>query len=150
MVVLHLQSSKGNAGGRYFPHSGYLGLSSVTLDGIVRTRTDLDSKPILASEITVSLRCYEARLGRIGVIRTNVLFDHTQVLWQKAPDSEWTEVTNVDLPFTISLPPETPAGYSTSNLQSYRVYWKLEASKCHHLSRHFPCSPYSKSYTISQ
>jgi hypothetical protein len=126
MVVLSLHSRRENSAPRYFPHSGYLGLTPLKVEGFVRTRRDEDPKPLLARSITVSVRCYEARVGRLGSVRTNVLADVTHTVWSKPHDVEWSEVGDLDLPFKITLPADI-GGLSTTYFQLYRVYWRVEA-----------------------
>ncbi|KAG8690660.1 hypothetical protein FRC11_009958 [Ceratobasidium sp. 423] len=127
MVAISISPAKGNAGARWFPHSGHLGLTPVKLDGIVRTRLEEDGKPVTASALTVSLRCYEARQGRVGVLRTSVLMEHTQTLWTPPAGVEYGPLGARDLPFRLVLPVNAP-GSSTFHLQDYRVYWRLEAA----------------------
>ncbi|KAG9097079.1 hypothetical protein FS749_007097 [Ceratobasidium sp. UAMH 11750] len=130
MVALSVIAARGNAGTRYFPHSGHLGLTPVKLEGVVRTRLEEDAKPVTASAVTVSLRCYEARIGRVGVIRSNVILEQTQTLWSPPTGSVHGTLGAAELPFKIVLPP-TAAGNSNFNLQEYRVYWRIEAA-IHH------------------
>ncbi|CAE6408173.1 hypothetical protein RSOLAG1IB_00880 [Rhizoctonia solani AG-1 IB] len=126
MVALTLTPAKGNAGARWFPHSGHLGLTPVKLDGIIRTRLEEDGKSATASAVTISLRCYEARHGRVGVLKTNILAEHTQTLWSPT-GAEFGPLGELDLPFRLVIPVNTP-GSSNFHLQEYRVYWRLEAA----------------------
>lgn len=179
-VSLSLVHPKGsNIAGRYWPHSGHLGLTPLSISGIVRLRKDSSdtvshpnsnvvttastsssastSQPIRAAAVTVSLRCYEAKLGRVGVVRTNILFEHTVSLWSAtasstidaspsaASSSQPTsrrstgasdqqqpvvaDLAQTEFPFHITVPPASAGGCSTCHLQSYRVYWRLESSK---------------------
>ncbi|KAA1102043.1 hypothetical protein PGT21_035442 [Puccinia graminis f. sp. tritici] len=59
MVTLTLSPKNGNHT-RYFPHSGYLGLSPVIVTGYVQTRLEEDNLPLEASRLVVRIRCYEA------------------------------------------------------------------------------------------
>lgn len=172
VVVLALAHPRNNVAGRYWPHTGHLGLTPLVLSGIVRARNDPDPasasfRPVQSSaastsgssassagsvndrsavrctQITVSLRCYEARLGRVGIVRTNRLYDHSVVLWSAPVSSSnsrsksatssaaaaTAELTQTEFPFTIVVPPSRVGGCSTCHLPSYRVYWRLEASK---------------------
>ncbi|KAJ6455751.1 hypothetical protein C8R45DRAFT_586733 [Mycena sanguinolenta] len=128
MVHIVLASNKGNHGVRYFPYSGYLGLTTLKVDGVVRTKLDADQRPLLAKSITVSVRCYETRLGVLGVVQSNVLVDYTQVLWSKSEDDqEYTEIGNLELPFRILIPPKV-AGFSTASYSSvFKCAWRVEA-----------------------
>ncbi|KAJ8078588.1 hypothetical protein PM082_012871 [Marasmius tenuissimus] len=125
MVHLLLISSKGN-GVRYFPYTGYLGLTPVKVEGVVRTKRDSDLKTLQAKSITVSVRCYESRLGRLGSLQTNVLVDQTQVLWTKPDGQEYDAIGDGEYPFRISLPP-TVAGFSTVSFVEYKCMWRVEA-----------------------
>ncbi|KAJ7632449.1 hypothetical protein FB45DRAFT_912462 [Roridomyces roridus] len=113
---------------RSFPYAGFLGLSAVKIDGLVRTKLDADLKPLAAKSITVSVRCYEARLGRLGVLQSNVLVDYSQVLWSAPDDSreEYADIYELELPFRISIPAKV-AGFSTASFVSYRCTWRVEA-----------------------
>lgn len=103
-----------------------------------------------ASQVIISLRCYEARLGRVGVVKTNVLYDLPISLWSATasppsskrgpqamrgptaatPDAlPIADLPHTDFPFHISIPPSSAGGCSSCHLQSYRVYWRLEASE---------------------
>ncbi|KIY51075.1 hypothetical protein FISHEDRAFT_37847, partial [Fistulina hepatica ATCC 64428] len=125
--LAHPLHSTGNQGIRFFPYSGYLGLTPIHIDGTVRTKLhELEPKPLLVKTITISVRCYEARLGFSGVGHTNTLVDHTQTLWSKPDFSEYAAVGELDLPFHISLPPSI-GGVSTSTFVEYRCFWRIEA-----------------------
>jgi hypothetical protein len=62
MVNLTITPHRGN-GARTFPSTGYLGLSPVTLAGVVRVKIEEDLKPIEASSLVVRVRCYETLTG---------------------------------------------------------------------------------------
>ncbi|CAE6425793.1 hypothetical protein ACGC1H_004755 [Rhizoctonia solani] len=126
MVAISISAAKGNAGARWFPHSGHLGFTPVKLDGMVRTRLEEDGKPVTASALTISLRCYEARHGRVGVAKTSILAEHTQTLWSPT-GAEYGPLGAGEFPFRLVLPVNSP-GSSTFHLQDYRVYWRLEAA----------------------
>ncbi|OSD02885.1 hypothetical protein PYCCODRAFT_1467563 [Trametes coccinea BRFM310] len=126
MVHLVLSTTRGNSGNRYFPHQGYLGLTPVRVEGVVRTKLDEDGKPIPARALSISIRCYQSRLTRSRTFRSTLVVDHTDVLWVKPPDKEYADVAELDFPFKLTLPKRTP-GFSTANYQDYRVFWRLEA-----------------------
>lgn len=95
---------------------------------VVRATLDEDRRPLQGYSITVSVRCIEARLGRLGVIHSNVLVDYTQTLWTKPPDLEWADVGDAEHHFRIVIPPDSP-GFTYANFQDYRVFWRIEAGR---------------------
>ncbi|KAF9264854.1 hypothetical protein L218DRAFT_899979 [Marasmius fiardii PR-910] len=125
MVHLLLLSSKGN-GVRYFPYTGYLGLTPVKVEGVVYTKLDSDLKTLPARSITVSVRCYESRLGRLGVLQTNVLFDQSQTLWTTPEGQEYSAIGDGEYPFRLTLPTGV-TGFSTVSFPEYRCIWRVEA-----------------------
>ncbi|KAG6841661.1 hypothetical protein C0991_008299 [Blastosporella zonata] len=126
MVHLVLSSTKGNQGLRYFPYAGYLGLTPVKVEGIVRTKVDSDAKQLLAKSLTISVRCYESRLGRVSVLASKVLVDYTQVLWSKPDGEEYAPIDELEFPFRITVPARV-GGFSTSVFVDYRCMWRVEA-----------------------
>lgn len=129
MVHLILTSTKGNSI-RYWPHTGYLGLTPVKIEGIVATKRDPDQKLLPSKSLTVSVRCYESRIGRLGVLQSNVLVDYTEVLWTKPDGKEYEEIGDLELPFRIYLPVQV-GGFSTSAFVEYRCIWRVEAMLNH-------------------
>jgi hypothetical protein len=115
---------------------------------VVRTKLDADQKPLQAKSITISVRCYETRLGVLGVMHSNVLVDYTQVLWSKPDgDHEYADIGELELPFRISIPAKVAGtslsclfsslltgqmtGFSTASYASvYKCSWRVEASPC--------------------
>ena len=93
---------------------------------VVRTRPDADTRSCLAKAITISVRCYEARVGRVSVLQSNCLVDYTQVLWSKPEGVEHEQIGALDLPFRITLPANI-AGFSTALFVDYRCMWRVEA-----------------------
>lgn len=150
MLKLSLAAKQGN-GVRYFPHAGYLRLTPLKIEGIVRTKIDEDNKPLLCSNLYVALRCYESRLG-LGLGLTsgssgssgsvgaengtgvgngnpnpNVLFEIVVPLWKAAEGSEHELLGNGEWPFRIIVPPNASPVCSTVHFQEYRVCWRVEA-----------------------
>ncbi|KAF9480089.1 hypothetical protein BDN70DRAFT_643272 [Pholiota conissans] len=126
MVHLVLSSTKGNQGQRYFPYHGYLGLTPIRIDGVVRTRLDADQKGLPAKAITISVRCYESRIGRVNALHSNLLFDHTHTLWAKQDNVDYEPIANLEFPFRFNLPARIP-GFSTAVFVDYRCLWRIEA-----------------------
>lgn len=127
MVKLSLISPKGNQGIRYFPHHGYLGLTPVKVEGLVRTNVEQDGKPLLAKDVTVAIRCYEARYGRFGAVHLNVLFEHVLTLWHKDDNQDWSEIGDSEHPFRLSVPSGVAAPSMALYFQEYRIFWRVEA-----------------------
>lgn len=83
-----------------------------------------------ARSITISVRCYEASFGRLGVLQSNVLVDYTEVLWSKPDDTQYENIGDLELPFRISIPARV-GGFSTSTFVEYRCLWRVEAGQFH-------------------
>ncbi|KIM31021.1 hypothetical protein M408DRAFT_274309 [Serendipita vermifera MAFF 305830] len=125
MVQISIQALKNlNNGGRSYPHSGYLGLTKLLVEGVVRTRVEEDRKLMAATSITISVKCYEART-KLTYSKINTLVDATTVLWT-SPAQECTDIGDMDLPFRITVPPSV-SGYSNLSFPEYKVFWRLEA-----------------------
>jgi hypothetical protein len=104
----------------------------------VRTKLDGDLKPVSAKSLTVAVRCYESRIGRLGTFHTRCLAEQTQVLWtptltgaEPSTSSTPSDSQNADLgdsehTFRITLP-NNIGGLSTVNYPDYKVYWRVEA-----------------------
>jgi len=143
MVHLSIHSAHGNTGSRYFSYSGYLALTPCTIQGcpshalflfspfthacpVVKVKHEGALKPLAAKALTVAVRCYQSRLGRVNVIATNVVVDQSLLLWEKSPASVSAEVPDGEYPFKIIIPPDT-SGLTTTLFQEYRAYWRVEA-----------------------
>src|SRR5271170_6403166 len=144
MVTLSIHSSnKINTGSKYFPFSGFLGLTPIKLEGcmfslsldaltlttlpVVCTRIGSDHKLLPAKSISLSVRCYETRIRRVGLLTSNLLLDYSHSLWSKPDAKDYDEIGDLDFPFRISLPPNVQ-GLSTLTFPDYRVFWRIEAS----------------------
>ncbi|KAH7096103.1 hypothetical protein BKA62DRAFT_625342 [Auriculariales sp. MPI-PUGE-AT-0066] len=128
MVQLSIVCTRGNAV-RWYPVSGFLGMSEVQVTGIVRTRLEDDGRHLAGTCIDAAVRCYAERTGPGR--NTIILAEYTATLWQKPPGRASEPIGDKDLPFTITVPKSCSAA-STMNFQSYRVFWRVEAT-CHHL-----------------
>ena len=128
MVSIHWLSGFDPNSGRwrsaFFPLIYINGCSSIHV--VVRTKLDGDFKPLPAKSLTISVKCYETRVGRINVVQSNVLVEYTKVLWSKQDGVEYEPIGNLDLPFRISMPAKV-AGFSTAAFVDYRCVWRLEA-----------------------
>lgn len=102
---------------------------------VVRTKFEQDRKPLPAKSLSISVRCYEVSRSRGAVL----LVDHTHVLWQKPPASDYADLAEVEFPFKFTFPEHT-AGPSTANFQVYRTFWRVEASEFSRI--HLSSAPY--------
>lgn len=127
MVKLTLLSPKGNHGVRFFPCSGYLGLTPLKFEGVVRTEIEQDGKHLLAKDITVFVRCYEFRHSRLGTAQSKILAEHSVTLWRKPDNQDWAEIGNVEYPFRLSMPLHTTGPSTALYFQEYRICWRIEA-----------------------
>ncbi|KAG2157425.1 hypothetical protein DEU56DRAFT_721884 [Suillus clintonianus] len=127
MVKLTLVSPKGNHGVRFFPCTGYLGLTPLKFEGVVRTEIEQDGKHLPAKDITVFVRCYEFRHGRLGTVQTNILVENSVTLWKKPDGQDWAEIGNTEYPFRLSMPLHTTGPSTALYFQEYRICWRIEA-----------------------
>ncbi|KAG1877780.1 hypothetical protein DFJ58DRAFT_693450 [Suillus subalutaceus] len=127
MVKLTLLSPKGNNGVRFFPCIGYLGLTPLKFEGVVRTEIEQDGKNLPAKDITVSVRCYEFRYGRLGTAQSNILVEHSITLWRKPDSQDWADIGNAEYPFRLSMPLQTTGPSTALYFQEYRICWRIEA-----------------------
>ncbi|KAF5391459.1 hypothetical protein D9757_002054 [Collybiopsis confluens] len=99
---------------------------------VVATKLDADLKPLPAKQISVSVRCYEFRLGRIGgVVSSRLVVDQTQVLWSRP---EFCDLGEAEYSFKIVIPPRV-GGFSTVAFVEYKCVWRVEATIHHtHIS----------------
>ncbi|TFL07507.1 hypothetical protein BDV98DRAFT_599803 [Pterulicium gracile] len=131
MVSFSLLANKANlVSSRYFPYTGLLGLTPINIDGVVKSKLDADAKPLPAISIQVSVKCYEHIVGKVGNIASNVVVDHTQTLWTKPDGVEYDLVSDLELPFHITLPADV-GGFSTLSLVEYKCVWRIEAVITH-------------------
>jgi len=93
---------------------------------VVKVKRGEELKSLAAKTLTVAVRCYESRLGRVNVIATNVVVDQTLILWEKPPASASAGLPDGEYPFKLIIPPDTP-GLTTTIFQEYRAYWRVEA-----------------------
>lgn len=103
-------------------------LADVPPRPVVRVKLDNDGKSLPTKSVTVSIRCYESRLGRVSVLQSNILVDQTQVLWSKPDSQEYADLGDAEFPFRLTLPPNV-AGFSTATFVEYKCTWRVEASK---------------------
>ncbi|KAI0315852.1 hypothetical protein OF83DRAFT_1173449 [Amylostereum chailletii] len=151
MVHMVLSSKSGNAAGRNFPSSGFFALTPLTVHGLVSTHIDSDNKPILASALTVSVRCYESRTTRFAV-QSSVLAEYPVTLWQAPSSAKHAPLGEFQAPFRITVPVDSP-GYSTTHFQDYRILWRVEAGAFTpplYAFHPLPTSPHPPRFTLTR
>ncbi|SCV74764.1 BQ2448_7793 [Microbotryum intermedium] len=140
MVSITLTPHKGNSA-RFYPHSGYLGLAPIVIEGTVKTMIEEDRKPIKASSVVVRVRCYETELvptRRKGFKKTHVLYERECEVWtaaaSRAPSSSsdqvgaWAPLGDFSSPFKVVIPSDN-SGVSTCTFKNYRVWWQIEGGE---------------------
>jgi hypothetical protein len=118
MVTLTLSPKNGNHT-RYFPHSGYLGLSPVIVTGYVQTRLEEDNLPLEASRLVVRIRCYEAVGSTLSkgtrpeehqqssynkLSNINVLWQTEQTLWAATNQLEYQSLGDWNGSWKLIIP----------------------------------------------
>jgi hypothetical protein len=98
------------------------------LFSVVRVKLDEDTKPLAAKLLTVAVRCYESRLGKLNALHTNMVVEYPLTLWSKPDHLPSVDISRVEYPFKITVPVDSP-GFSTANFQEYKVSWRVEAGK---------------------
>lgn len=112
---------------------GSLGVTPVNIAGlVVLARSTPQDKPLNASSVEVSIRCYESRLG--GAFAPVA----TELLWGSQPTTLWTAhggetdgLGDWQGKFDLTIPVDAARdkGRSTVSLREYRVVWKLEVGQ---------------------
>jgi hypothetical protein len=128
MVVISVTPLRGNHL-RFFPHIGYLGLTEVIVQGVVKTVLQEDRRPLKASSVIVRVRCYEEAAATARRKRSiRVMYEVAQELWKKPPDAEWGTVGDMEERFRLVIPADAP-GAATTTYKTFRVWWQIEAGK---------------------
>lgn len=132
-----LSAHRGNHA-RTFPHSGYLGLTPVTLQGSLKLELEEDNVPLDASSIEIRVRCYESESrsatpgSRPSSVRT--LYEVSETLWKVSdtPDSSrrlWAPMGSFKKDWRLVIPKDAQGALSTMSFKSWRVWWAVEGSK---------------------
>ncbi|WVQ85321.1 hypothetical protein IAT38_007486 [Cryptococcus sp. DSM 104549] len=128
MLDLYITPRHGNAGGRFFPHTGHLGVSPVVVQGKIATKLPPVCDPLLVKSITLRIKCIESRAG--GAFEgdvDNTLWEKAKVLLAPPPGEEYTGVGDWDSMFKLAIPVEAAAaGRSAMVIREYKVVWRFE------------------------
>lgn len=129
MLELSLVPKQGNAGGRFFPHAGYLGLGDVTVTGTFLTKLPALATPLAVKRILLTVKCYEARMsGPFGSDADIVLWEKTRQIWEPAGEAEYEDLADWEHPFKIIIPASAvDDAPSTQTTKEWKVVWRIEA-----------------------
>ena len=100
---------------------------------VVLTRSHPQDKPLLASSIEVSIKCYESRLGgAFAVVASETLWaSEPTTIWAAPDGAAETTLADWEGKFNVGVPVDAgrDKGRSTVSLKEYRVVWKLEVGE---------------------
>ncbi|WWC58404.1 uncharacterized protein I303_100944 [Kwoniella dejecticola CBS 10117] len=123
MLELFLTPRQGNVGGRYFPHTGHLGVTPVVIAGRVATRLPEVCEPLGVKSITLGIRCTETA----GNGLSQVLWEKKKVLLESSDDEEYMELGDWDSMFKTTIPVDAiEQARSTMTIPEYKVVWRME------------------------
>ncbi|GFZ49586.1 hypothetical protein JCM24511_07706 [Saitozyma sp. JCM 24511] len=128
MLELGLVPKQGNAGGRFFPHSGYLGVSPVTIAGTAVAKLPQLCQPLPVKAVSVVVRCYETRTGGpFGQNTENVLWEKSKRLWEPPGSDEFADMGDWECPFRISIPTDAiTRTHSSQWTKEWKLVWRLD------------------------
>ena len=132
MVVLSLSPYRGNHA-RFFPHSGFLGVTPVVIQGTVRTSLEEDRRSLKAASVSIRVRCYEADITSVPGTKgkkkaPRVVSELSQEFWRKNDDEEWGTLGNWSAPWRVVLPVDA-GGVTTSTFKQWKSWWQVEAGE---------------------
>lgn len=155
MVRLTITPHRGNHA-RTFQHTGHLGLSPVSLAGVLQTSVEEDGALLDASSVQVRIRCYEAEWSNsckaLNFDKVRVAYEVSQTLWSSsspassnsaAPppaaactsksnsNSIYKPLGNLKAPWRLSIPVSAiqDGALSSATYKRWRIWWALEAGK---------------------
>ncbi|RSH88782.1 hypothetical protein EHS25_003010 [Saitozyma podzolica] len=128
MLELGLVPKQGNAGGRFFPHSGYLGVSPVIIAGTAVAKLPQLCQHLPVKAVCVVVRCYETRTGGpFGQNTENVLWEKTKRLWEPPGADEFADMGDWECPFRISIPTDAiTRTHSSQWTKEWKLVWRLD------------------------
>lgn len=141
MVVLSLTPYRGNHA-RFFPHTGFLGVTPVVIQGMVRTALEEDRKPLKAESVSIRVRCYEADISNVPSAKgknraPRVIYELSQEIWTKAQGQDWSALGEWASSWRVVLPVDA-GGVSTSTFKNWKSWWQVEAGVLPCLLTRFP------------
>lgn len=129
MVNVQLLPHRGNAS-RAFPHTGILGLTPVTVSGIVRVQIDEDRKPLAdAFSLVVRVRCYAGEGGAASnSARLRLLYEVAEALWTPPAGQDTGVLGAFEAPFRLVVPKDATSegAVSMMSFKSFRTFWTVD------------------------
>ena len=130
MVQLALQPHRGNHQ-RAYPFTGYLGLTPVTLHGILRTTVEEDKLTLDAAAVIVRVVCYEGDISGPGGAATSVrkLYEVSETLWRPPAGQQYAPLGDLEHAWYLTVPVNARQYGAVSSLsfKTWRVWWSVEA-----------------------
>ncbi|KAK8865819.1 hypothetical protein IAR55_000967 [Kwoniella newhampshirensis] len=125
MLELYLVPKQGNAGGRVFPHSGHLGVTSVVIQGSAITKLPRECDPLQVKAVSLRVRCTEYRTLKGG--HDHLLWEQSQVLHSPTPGQEYVDLGDWQTSFKMSIPVDAALqARSSMCIREYKVVWRME------------------------
>lgn len=150
MLDLSVTPKHGNAGGRYFPHTGHLGVSPVVVQGRVATKLPPVCDPLLVKSISLRIKCTEYRTGGAfeGDLQ-NTLWEQSQLLLAPPNGEKYINVGDWDQQFKMAIPIEAATqGRSTMCIREYKVVWRMEVA-IEHKPIHYVGTSITKAFALN-
>ncbi|KAK4688494.1 hypothetical protein P7C73_g1598, partial [Tremellales sp. Uapishka_1] len=130
MLDIALRPKHGNASGRFYPHSGHLGVSPVVISGsaVSKLMNDQICQPLHVKSIVLNIVCYETRSGGpFASDREHILWHKSTVLFEPPAGEEYHEMSEWNCPFRQTIPIDIVKRVPSSQwLKDWKVGWKIE------------------------
>ena len=131
MVEITLTPHRERNSSRAFPYTGVLGLTPVSVQGVVRVKLDEDRRPVQdAFSVSVRVRCYEAD-NAIGASssRAHLLYEVAETVWTPPDGQAKASLSELERPFRLVVPRDAPSHGALSMLsfKTFRVFWMVDA-----------------------
>ncbi|WVF70780.1 hypothetical protein IAT40_005574 [Kwoniella sp. CBS 6097] len=123
MLELFVTPKNGNSGGRFFPHTGHLGLTPVVLQGRIGTKLPDVCEPLAVRSISLGIRCTET----CGNGSSSVLWEKRKMLMTPPDGDEYMNMGDWDSSFKTTIPVNAVLeARSTMCIPEYKVVWRME------------------------
>ncbi|OCF33298.1 hypothetical protein I316_05039 [Kwoniella heveanensis BCC8398] len=123
MLELFVIPRNGNAGGRFFPHIGHLGVTPVVVQGRISTKLPDVCEPLAVKSISLGIRCTET----CGNGSSSVLWEKRKVLLTPPDGDEYMSMGDWESSFKTTVPVNAALeARSTMCIPEYKVAWRME------------------------